>query len=175
MESMKYLNQKSGRLHFEISNNFYDVALLNWVHLFGHWDDDFHFRRILNDPDQFKAELLSTLGFQDPDWVSHWQNLKNFRDKIVAHSEFDARVTVPDLVVAFNAVNEYYKVVEKTIRKDFPGSRPDYLDLNEYVSYERPYYSESIKLVYQGLNSYVPKAKEAGQVDSHIEGDRDES
>lgn len=55
-----YENQKpQDLLPILLLNNFFDIALLNWAHLFGNREDALHFKKVLNNSDPFKRDIKS--------------------------------------------------------------------------------------------------------------------
>ncbi len=98
-----------GRLPIMIENNFFDVALLNWAHLFGNWNDSLHFKNILDDCENFKNRIKEKLSLCDRQWDDHWNLLKDFRDKRVGHFDLTIEtIVVPQLDIAYKCIAEYY-------------------------------------------------------------------
>jgi hypothetical protein len=128
----------SFRLNFwkTVSNNAIDLAVLDWLHLFGSDSDDLHWKRVIDDPQGFKDGLLNHLGFNDQEWKTYWQTVKDYRNKDVAHIEVRPVSEVPDMTMALKAAEYYYKHVhcELETLRDYSGWSDDLFD----------YYSRSL-------------------------------
>lgn len=149
LESLKYENVE-GTLPILICNNFFDIALLNWAHLFGNNKDDLHFRNVLSDPDSYKSSLMGRLSMTDEDWNGHWKSLKDFRDARVAHVDPVDSVIVPDLNIAYECVCEYYEVAITELRAQeqlFSGDK----SLQDFVEKNADYYSNDIRKVFSAI------------------------
>lgn len=89
-------------------NNFIDMAVLDWCHLFGSQSDDLHWRRIVVDAEWFKSEILKSLGLTGEEWDAYWKSIKDYRDKDVAHIEVRPETSVPKMDKALEAIKLYY-------------------------------------------------------------------
>ncbi len=150
LEASKH--EAEGTLPLIICNNFFDIALLNWAHLFGNNKDDLHFRNVLDNPDHFKSRLMDVLGLDEVGWQENWQNLKNFRDYRVAHMGSDKSVDVPSLDIAYTCVCEYYNsaISElKLVGSKTYSSKP----LEKFVVQNHDYYSDKVGLVFTALKN----------------------
>lgn len=149
LESLKY-EDAEGTLPILICNNFFDIALLNWAHLFGNKKDDLHFRNVLSNPDSFKSKIMDRLYMTDADWDSHWKSLKDFRDFRVAHIDPIDSVTVPDLKIAYECIAEYYEIAIaelKTQDQYFFGDDT----LQDFVEKNADYYTRDLSKVFDSL------------------------
>jgi hypothetical protein len=101
------------KLYFWISvfNNFIDLAILDWLHLFGSHSDDLHWKKIAGDAVVFKGDLLDYLELDDVQWKIYWKSVKEYRDKDVAHIEVRPMGHVPDMNTALKATAYYYRYV----------------------------------------------------------------
>lgn len=90
-------------------NNYIDVAVLDWCHLFGNWNDHLHWRNLINDADGFKKELLNTLNMTAREFDTYWESVKDYRDKDIAHIEVRPSTNVPHMDKALEAVSLYYR------------------------------------------------------------------
>ena len=94
-----------------VFNNFIDLAVLDWLHLFGSDRDDLHWKGIVWDIVSFKHGLLAQLRLNDVQWNTYWKSVKEYRDKDVAHIEVRPTGHVPDMNTALKAVDYYYGYV----------------------------------------------------------------
>lgn len=92
-------------------NNAIDLAVLDWFHLFGYHNDDLHWKKVVNDIDDFRHRLLGCLGVTQEEWEKYRETIKTYRDKDVAHIEVCPVSNVPEMSVALEAADFYYKVV----------------------------------------------------------------
>lgn len=89
-------------------NNFINMAVLNWCHLFGNHSDDLHWLNIIEDSNAFKDELLQTIGISFEEWKLYRKTITDYRNKDVAHIEVRPEGTVPQMDNAIIAVCFYY-------------------------------------------------------------------
>jgi hypothetical protein len=98
-------------------NNFIDLAVLDFCHLFGSRSDDLHWNNIVNAPDEFKNNLLKELKFTEDEWIKYWDSVKEYRDKDVAHLEIRPISNVPDMAIATIAIFFYYNSIIQELKK----------------------------------------------------------
>lgn len=151
LESLKY-EDVPGTLPITICNNFFDIALLSWAHLFCNHKDELHFRNVLSNPDSFKSKIMDRLSMTDDEWDKYWRSLKSFRDERVAHIDPVGSVMVPDLDIAYECVSEYYNVVTTELRAQNQLIFLDsYRSLQDFVDKNADYYSTNITKVFNAL------------------------
>lgn len=92
-------------------NNAIDLAVLDWFHLFGYHNDDLHWKRIAHDIEAFRNGLYDYLEVSKDEWESYRDEIKEYRDKDVAHIEVRLVSNVPEMTIALKAVNYYYRFV----------------------------------------------------------------
>lgn len=151
LESLKY-EDAEGTLPILICNNFFDIALINWAHLFGNNKDDLHFRNVLSNPDNFKSAIMHRLSMTDADWDSHWKSLKDFRDSRVAHIDPIDSVIVPDLNIAFECISKYYEIAITELKAQDPHFFGDDT-LQGFVEDNAEYYTRDISKVFNALKT----------------------
>ncbi|MEW6660446.1 MAG: hypothetical protein AB1424_17510 [Thermodesulfobacteriota bacterium] len=78
-------------------------ACIHWCMVFGsdksnptHWKNLFD-SETKKEEDSFRQALFKEVGFDKQTWNEYWNNMKNFRDKYVAHREVDFKAPVPYL------------------------------------------------------------------------------
>lgn len=95
-ESKKHYSDSWNFVALTISNNFFDIALLNWAHLFGNSTDQLHIEKTLGDhKESFVKGLQAKLGMNDEKWKAYWDSMKRFRDKRIAHIGEEHSIEVP--------------------------------------------------------------------------------
>lgn len=97
-------------------NNFIDMAVLNWCHLFGNSNDDLHWLKIIEDTDSFRDSLLQAVGVNFEDWKIYRNTIKDYRNKDVAHIEVLPKGKVPEMDKAIIATSFYYSKVLEELR-----------------------------------------------------------
>lgn len=151
IESLQY-EKAPGTLPILISNNFFDIALLNWSHLFGNHKDDLHFKKVLSDSESFKLKIQDRLSMDQDGWQNHWKSLKDYRDQRVAHIDPVKDSNVPDLEIAFECISEYYDVARTELIAQQETSYLDsYNSLQEFVKRNADYYSTHIAKVFNSI------------------------
>lgn len=160
LESLKYENTK-GQLPILIYNNFFDIALLNWGHLFGNENDELHFKQVLSSPNTLKSTIMGKLGMTDEDWKAHWKSLKHFRDSNVAHIDRDRDdAIVPELDIAYVCVAEYYKSAIAALKAQGSCLYGDDT-LDDFIERSADYYTQGISEIFNALKGNAPKDKRA--------------
>ncbi len=94
-----------------IHNNFFDMAVLQWGHLFGNHNDALHFRNVINYPEKFKAKILADYDISSDEWHDYWEEMKTYRDKAVSHLEPSPKLKVPDFDFTYKCVSRYYSEI----------------------------------------------------------------
>lgn len=98
-------------------NNFIDLAVLDFCHLFGSHSDDLHWKKIVKNPDDFKSNLLKELKLTDEEWKKYRESVKEYRDKDVAHIEIRPTSNVPDMTIATKAIVFYYNSIIQELKQ----------------------------------------------------------
>ncbi len=87
--SAKHLMQAGGEhtsFWRQISANFIDIAVLEWAKLFIDRDGEHHWRQVVLAPAEFEAALLKHLGLTADNYNERREEIRQYRDKFVAHS-----------------------------------------------------------------------------------------
>lgn len=101
-----------------IHNNFIEMSVLAWGHLYGNSSDSLHFRKLAENPDDFKLGLLEELSISDKEWITYWNCMKDYRDKGIAHIDPEPILTVPDLEIAYKSIAYYYHYFIDELKMD---------------------------------------------------------
>lgn len=114
-----------------IYGNLLDVAVLEWCKLFGADSEPTHWKRVVSDHDAFREALLAALGINQPTWVAYWEEMKAYRDALVAHHAPETTVArYPSLDLALESSYFYYAHLIEKLRRLGEARFPD--DLREY-------------------------------------------
>jgi len=111
-----------------------DVAVLEWCKLFGTDSEPTHWKRVVADPDRFRSDLLMALAIDELRWMEYWQDMKNYRDRHVAHHNWDLSIIdhYPELTLALKSSYFYYSYVIAELRTRGETRFP--ADLDEYCA-----------------------------------------
>ena len=71
-----------------------DMAAIEWSKIFGSWDEDTHWTRVVpkEKHDGIRAALLNTLGFSQEEWATYRDQIVRYRNEMVAHHDLDSTV-----------------------------------------------------------------------------------
>ena len=122
-----------------IHGNQLDIAVLEWCKVFGSDGEPTHWKKIVppKKHDQFRDDLFTAVGVNAEEWSAYWNNMKAYRDNLVAH-HFDFRkvANYPVLDLAMQSSFFYYSYLIKKLRslgeKNFPDDLQAY-----YTNFER--------------------------------------
>ncbi len=105
----KYKDELNQNYWILIFNNFLHIAILEWCKVFGSHSQPTHWKKIVDDHSSFRQGLLETLEIRKSDWDAYWKDLKDYRDKFVAHHLVDPNIThYPSLDIALESSFHYY-------------------------------------------------------------------
>lgn len=96
-----------------INGNFLDLCVLEWGKLFGSKKDHHHWRRVVNNGEEFKERMFSMLGKNQNDLNAIHNSMKTYRDKFVAHLDSEETMNIPNVSNALPFVNFYYCEIQK--------------------------------------------------------------
>jgi hypothetical protein len=91
-----------------VNNNFFDMCVLDWCKLFARKSEKHYWRNIVSDPQAFEADLLRRLGCDASGFEGQVKTMVSYRDKHVAHQDWERTGTFPTLDVAKNAAWFYH-------------------------------------------------------------------
>jgi len=85
--------------------NSFDISVLEWCKLFADRDNGkHHWRRVVENPDRFEADLYATLGVTADEFTTLIMKIKHYRDKFVAHLDEERTMLLPALEMAKSAI-----------------------------------------------------------------------
>ncbi len=123
-----------------IQGNFIDIAVLEWLKLFGGHKDKHYWEKIAEDPVSFKEGMLKNLKIKEDELSSCRTSFKEYRDKFVAHLDSDDIMQIPVLDFAIVVVKYYYSYVAKELGSSGLRNLP-----KELESYYQKCFSDSEK------------------------------
>jgi len=98
-----------------VQNNFIDIAVLEWLKLFGDHNDKHHWKKIAEDHDDFKEKMFECCSITEDDLKTCRESFKVYRDKFLAHLDSEETMQIPKLDLALSVVNFYYSCVAKEL------------------------------------------------------------
>lgn len=112
-------------------NMLADAAALEWSKVFGSWDEDTHWTRVVPKKrhDEVRAALLAELGFTKAEWEDYRNEIVGYRNEIVAHHDLDATVAkYPRYDKDMLAANFMFNLLRSIADPDHLGGVPTSLD-----------------------------------------------
>ena len=101
-------NHPQGAFWLEAHGNFFDISVLEWCKLFADRNRDdwgeHHWRRVVENPDRFEADLYRTLGLTADAFAELIKNIKGYRDQFVAHLDEKREMLLPALETAKKSI-----------------------------------------------------------------------
>lgn len=94
-----------------VQNNFIDISVLEWLKLFGDHNDKHHWKKVVDDRDAFKRDMLVSCGITESQFKSCRESFKAYRDKFVAHLDSEETMHIPELDIALEVTKYYYTTV----------------------------------------------------------------
>jgi len=108
-----------------------DAAAVEWCKVFGSWDEDTHWTRVVPKDihDGIRADLLKAIGLTQADWEKYRSSILSYRDQMVAHHDLDATVAnYPHYDVALVAASFIFDQLRNFADPNSLGGIPTSLD-----------------------------------------------
>ena len=83
-----------------VNGNFLDQCVLEWAKLLGDRRGDHHWMQIVSDPTKFEKELLKYLKMNAAEFETYRDQVREYRDKFLAHLDSLKVMTPPRLDIA---------------------------------------------------------------------------
>ena len=127
----KYKDEFEQNYWISIYNNFLDIAVLEWSKVFGSKSNATHWSNHIDNEEEFRSGLLEHLNLSKTEWEDYWNNIKNYRDSVVAHHAHNPNITnYPEFNNALSSCYFYYQKLIIELRLLNVYDYPD--DLEEY-------------------------------------------
>jgi len=142
-----------------VQGNFIDIAVLEWLKLFGDHNDKHHWKKVAENKDEFKKGMLSSCQITEDDLVNARESFKEYRDKFIAHLDSEETMHIPFLETPLGLAKYYYAYVANELGE--AGLRNLPRDIESYYqecfrSAEVHFAQESWDVIH---NSAIPLAK----------------
>ncbi len=86
-------------------NNSLDICVLEWCKLFGSKKDKHNWSKVVRDRDQFESDMLLSLNISAAKMSDNTQKVLTYRDKFVAHLDFENIMYPPELDFCLDTVS----------------------------------------------------------------------
>ena len=87
----------NGDFMVSVNNNFLDVCVLEWCKLFGDKKAKHCWSKIVDDQKKYEAALLTDLGMDRAQFAAYVDEMREYRDKFIAHLDEEATMHIPSL------------------------------------------------------------------------------
>ncbi len=95
-----------------VSNNLFDIAILEWTKVFGTDENETHWKHYVSDHAGFRTGLMERLSVSSEDWAAYWKTMTGYRNDFIAHRVKDSKVqNHPKFDLALEACFYYYKIL----------------------------------------------------------------
>ena len=91
-----------------VQGNFIDIAVLEWLKLFGDQNDKHHWKQVVGDKQLFRQQMLNSCATTEDDLVQSRESFRTYRDKFIAHLDSEETMHVPDLDIPLKLAKYYY-------------------------------------------------------------------
>ncbi len=91
-----------------VNGNFFNSCVLEWYKLFVEAGGKHHWKKVISDPDKFFSGLLNELKITETDFNTYIDEMKDYRDKFVAHLDENNTMYPPWLEVALKSASYLY-------------------------------------------------------------------
>jgi hypothetical protein len=120
-----------GDFWITVLGNSIDICVLEWSKLFGDDKGKHHWKRVVDDEVLFRTRLLSTVGITEEQWKYSWEEIKEYRDKFIAHLDSASIMHVPHMDIPHRMVCFLYEELKSiassgTVLTGLPVSMPEY-------------------------------------------------
>ncbi|KTD32342.1 hypothetical protein Lmor_2280 [Legionella moravica] len=118
-----------------VQNNFLDIAVMEWMKLFGSYSEHHHWKNILSDIEKFKIDMLKYCGLNEDEFDRLHNEIKKYRDEFVAHLDSKETMKIPIMTKAFKATKFYYRHIYEQLPKESSIGLPSNLQEHYNLSY----------------------------------------
>lgn len=112
-------------------NLMMDSAVIDWCKVFGSWDEQTHWTRVLpkNYHEQVRTDLHFALGLNAEKWKAYRETVVQYRDELIAHHDLNATVAAhPKFDPGLKAATFIFDQLRARANQDWLGGIPTSLD-----------------------------------------------
>jgi hypothetical protein len=116
-----------------IDGNFLDMGVIEWCKLLGDKKGRHFWGNVVSDHQAFEADLLKHLGQTSDQFASYVEEMREYRDKFLAHLDDGHVMNIPNLDRAKAAVEFYHGHVvrNEASANDLAGLPTELVDYNQ--------------------------------------------
>jgi len=92
-----------------LNGNFIDICMLEWCKLFGDLKAQHHWSKCVTDTNAFSAGLYDHTGLNEAEFEAYRLEVREYRDKFVAHLDELNQMQSPRLQPALDSVRYLYQ------------------------------------------------------------------
>ncbi|MBX3490142.1 hypothetical protein [Parvibaculum sp.] len=115
------IKKSSSQFCVTAAGNFIDIAIMEWSKLFSDKSARHHWRNIVDDASKFEEALLTHLHMSPDEMELYEKTIKLYRDKFIAHLDDELVAEIPDLDIAYEAVNFLCRHMAESAPSIFPA------------------------------------------------------
>lgn len=117
---------------FAVNNTFADEACLYWAKIFGSYKEPTHYTKFFNREDIITKEysrkvvherILAIVCYDEKKYKEFHKNVLKCRNKLIAHTEINARFVYPDLIVCRKMAEELLVIFKELLEKWLPEDK----------------------------------------------------
>jgi hypothetical protein len=90
------------------NGNFLDICILEWCKLFGDERGKQYWGKVITEKRQFFEGLLDEIGLSRGELETYVKEMREYRDKFVAHLDSDLVMDIPELSFAQKSASHLY-------------------------------------------------------------------
>lgn len=126
------------------NSNFLDIAVLEWCKLFGEWNGKHHWRKVVPEPTEFPTALHEGIGITQAEFDAHKSEMKDYRDKFVAHLDSECRMQIPRLTIAVDSTIFLFTLLRTEFEEFLPDAPQNLRQFYEQrIDYGRRFYPKA--------------------------------
>ena len=103
-----------------ICNSLLSDAAVSWCKVFGSNAEDTHWKTVITEHDQFRNSLLNHLDISRKEFTQYWQEMKDFRDNVIAH--FNAEHFSKSNTPSFDLAEKSSAFTHKYMQEQLPSN-----------------------------------------------------
>lgn len=92
-----------------LNGNFIDICMLEWCKLFGDLRAQHHWSKCVTDTNTFLVGLYQHVGLGEAEFEAYRLEVREYRDKFVAHLDELNQMQIPQLQPALDSVRYLYQ------------------------------------------------------------------
>jgi hypothetical protein len=113
-------------------SNFIDIAIIDWCKLFADHKGEHSWSKVVKNKEKFLENLYQELGVTEAEFSAHISEMKQYRDKFLAHLDKEMVMHIPTMEISIKSVVFLFGI----LKADFPINLADSPEsLNEFYNH----------------------------------------